>query len=174
MRRREYTVRLRSLRFPPLRAPMLISLFVMPFTAYSFLDPALHHGLVAAYVFGIAAGEGIIFVVVRYAIVFRERCAIRSGRVTSTSVTPAGAASEALGVHNRGNSTTILSMTQRTRSLDTGADTAARGSTGKGVDVQEDWDEVHVTEAKLSLQSTRSMVAPDENHAPATEGPNAA
>lgn len=132
----------------------------MHHTAYSFLDPAKNHGLVAAYVFGIALGECIVFAIVRYAIVFRERWAVRSGRVSSTTVNSAGAS----GAHNRDNSTTILSMTQRTRSLDTGTETAAKAS-GKDVDVQEDWEEVHIPEQKLSLQSSRSMVGPDKNDA---------
>jgi len=40
---------------------------------YAFLDPKIQHGKLAAYIIGIAVGEVIIFVLVRYAIVLRDK-----------------------------------------------------------------------------------------------------
>jgi len=41
--------------------------------AYAFLDPQTQHGKLAAYIIGIAVGEVIIFTLVRYAIVLRDK-----------------------------------------------------------------------------------------------------
>lgn len=46
--------------------------FYLP-PAYSFLDPQIQHGKLAAYIIGIAVGEVIIFALVRYAIVLRDK-----------------------------------------------------------------------------------------------------
>ena len=40
-----------------LASPVLLT----PRTAYSFLDPSKEHGLVAAYVLGIAVAEAVVF-----------------------------------------------------------------------------------------------------------------
>lgn len=45
----------------------------VPSAAYTFLDPAVYHGKVAAYFFGIVIGEAIIFSVVFGIIKLRER-----------------------------------------------------------------------------------------------------
>ena len=47
------------------------------FKAYNFLNPHKEGKLLAAYIVGIAAGETVIFVIVRYVCVFRERMVLR-------------------------------------------------------------------------------------------------
>lgn len=53
--------------------PSLPSDMILGHTAYAFLDPQTQHGKVAAYIVGIAVGEAIIFILVRYAILLRGR-----------------------------------------------------------------------------------------------------
>lgn len=48
------------------------------FQVYTFLDPEIQHWKLAIYITGIAAGEVIIFVLVRYAIVLRTQVLGRS------------------------------------------------------------------------------------------------
>jgi hypothetical protein len=42
------------------------------FSVYDFLDPQKQDTLLAGYIFGIAAGQVIVFILVRYVIVVRE------------------------------------------------------------------------------------------------------
>ncbi|KAF9552791.1 hypothetical protein CPC08DRAFT_714313 [Agrocybe pediades] len=51
------------------------------FYVYPFLNPSVQHGKLAAYIVGIAVAECIIFVIVRYVIVFRRRWAMNHNRV---------------------------------------------------------------------------------------------
>ncbi|KAF5309440.1 hypothetical protein D9619_012459 [Psilocybe cf. subviscida] len=112
---------------------------------YGFLDPSKQHGLVAAYVFGIAVAECIVFGLVRSIILYRERWGVCGGRVSSTALESAGGTS---GAHKHDISTTILPMAERRRSLDSGTGTMAKLS-GEEADAQEDWEEVHVPEKQL-------------------------
>jgi len=55
------------------------------FYTYSFLDPANGGGLLAGYIIGIAAGDVVVFSIVRGIAVLRQRFAIRSGRLSTDS-----------------------------------------------------------------------------------------
>jgi len=51
------------------------------FYTYSFLDPHIQHGFLAAYIVGFAVGEIIVFALARGVVVLRQRLAIRLGRL---------------------------------------------------------------------------------------------
>ncbi len=66
MRPRAFTVR-------PLHDSLHLVLTATTPQAYPFLDPQTQHGKLAAYIIGIAVGEVIIFTLVRYAILLRDK-----------------------------------------------------------------------------------------------------
>jgi len=75
--------------FPWLHLPMTIVILALylgvayithstqGFYTYSFLDPQKEHGFLAAYIVGIAIAQCVVFVIVRYVIVLRDRLAPR-------------------------------------------------------------------------------------------------
>ncbi|KAJ7811005.1 hypothetical protein B0H14DRAFT_2861385 [Mycena olivaceomarginata] len=65
------------------------------FYTYSFLDPA-KGPILAAYIIGIAAGDILVFALVRGVVALRQRWAIRSGRLRSASDGEVGGAGEAI------------------------------------------------------------------------------
>lgn len=48
--------------------------------AYSFLDPATEHGMLAAYIVGIAVGCCVVFSIVKVVCLQRRRLSLRYGR----------------------------------------------------------------------------------------------
>jgi len=60
------------------------------FYTYSFLDPSTHPKSLAGYIVGIALAEVIVFVIVHFLMVFRERIVIKKGRLPADSRIPSG------------------------------------------------------------------------------------
>jgi len=55
------------------------------FYTYSFLDPTTHQKTLPAYIVGIAVAEAVVFVIVHFVIVLRERYAIKTGKIANTT-----------------------------------------------------------------------------------------
>lgn len=55
--------------------------FARPLAAYDFLDPKKQGAFLVVYIIGIAVGQVVMFLVVRYAIILRERVVKKEDRI---------------------------------------------------------------------------------------------